>query len=699
MESLIGGECGSPVLFDDDDGDDSDVDNDVGGELGGIDACMQDMQQQQQRRQLAHDDRDSDDDFMLVLTQCTRAPNHMQAKDTAVDREHSDPSLQEEEEGGENDESHGGSGDAVQTLSRSCEGEESTDTTDASNVIVIDDDDDIDTDDDDDTDEAQQLQYIQQQQQYTQQQQQYTQQQQQLRHWDRQGPILPVRDSTMSSCFSMHHQRQRAGSDASDNDVEATVAALEQVWHIHAATAEGAADGVSTHRMASPVITSEAEPSTSAIATTPVVNNERHERGANSPRRKHPKTSASSLSASSSSSAPTAGATGAAPVKPHTNTAGRANAFDVLMRASKREAQQPLMRRGSSKESGSDASTHGLPRRLRQCPFYKWVKDTSFTVDAFSYGAIPNCTAYFLSHFHADHYTGLTKSFPAKVYCSEATARLCTLLLRVPPEKLNPLPMNTPVKVQGVTVELIDANHCPGAAVIVFTLPSGRRHVHTGDFRACEAIWQHTSIAGKRIHTVYLDTTYCDPRYTFPSQYAVLNFVANLAIKYLKRHPHLLVVVGSYTIGKEKVFLSIARALGCRVYASTRKQQIFGCLQDDALNEVLTDNPLEAQVHVTSMSTVNLDNLARYYREGYGFRKRFEHVLGFRPTGWTHSQKLPALSFIKPKTKRNITVYVFYFVLVLSSFYMFQGFGGVFNYGISTLFACAVAVFLSTGSK
>ena len=50
-------------------------------------------------------------------------------------------------------------------------------------------------------------------------------------------------------------------------------------------------------------------------------------------------------------------------------------------------------------------------------------------------------------------------------------------------------------------------------------------------------------------------------------------------------------------------------------------------------------------------------NLHRYYREGYRFRKTFGHVLGFRPTGWTHSQKMPALSFIRPKTRGVITVY------------------------------------------
>jgi phosphoribosyl 1,2-cyclic phosphodiesterase len=42
----------------------------------------------------------------------------------------------------------------------------------------------------------------------------------------------------------------------------------------------------------------------------------------------------------------------------------------------------------------------------------KWVPGTSFIVDGFRFQH-PACTAYFLTHAHSDHTTGLTQAFSA----------------------------------------------------------------------------------------------------------------------------------------------------------------------------------------------------------------------------------------------------------------------------------------------
>lgn len=193
-------------------------------------------------------------------------------------------------------------------------------------------------------------------------------------------------------------------------------------------------------------------------------------------------------------------------------------------------------------------------------------------MDAFAYGAIPGCEGYFLSHFHADHYTRLRKSWTfGTIYCSRITANLVRQQLRVDEQYICVLTMDEEHTLSDtVSVTLIDANHCPGAVLFLFKviLPDGRvvRHLHTGDFRANPRMCLHPFIKGISIDTLYLDTTYLNGSFTFPSQEKaieaawnvteqVLNEPLGVLESWLQREtPKVLIVVGTYSVGKEKVF-------------------------------------------------------------------------------------------------------------------------------------------------
>ncbi|XP_058400023.1 DNA cross-link repair 1A protein isoform X1 [Diceros bicornis minor] len=308
------------------------------------------------------------------------------------------------------------------------------------------------------------------------------------------------------------------------------------------------------------------------------------------------------------------------------------------------------LQRGNTKIP--ESSNSGQLRK-RTCPFYKKIPGTGFTVDAFQYGLIEGCTAYFLTHFHSDHYAGLSKNVTFPVYCSQVTGNLLKCKLHVKEQYIHPLPVDTECIVNGVKVVLLDANHCPGAVMILFYLPNGNVMLHTGDFRA-DPTMERSLLAGQKIHTLYLDTTYCNPKYSFPSQQEVIQFVINTAFEAVTLNPRTLVVCGTYSIGKEKVFLAIADVLGSKVGMSQEKYKTLRCLNIPEINSLITTDMCNSLVHLLPMMQINFKGLQSHLKKCDG---KYDQILAFRPTGWTHSNKLTSIADVVPQTKGNISIY------------------------------------------
>ncbi|KAI5834154.1 DRMBL-domain-containing protein [Schizophyllum commune Tattone D] len=324
----------------------------------------------------------------------------------------------------------------------------------------------------------------------------------------------------------------------------------------------------------------------------------------------------------------------------------------------------------------------------RKAPFYKVLQGMPIAVDAFRYGSIPGVKAYFLTHAHSDHYTNLSSSWDSgPIYCSEVTCNLIAQMLRVDKKWLHPLPLDTPVEIPdtgGVKVTLIEANHCPGSSLFFFEgrqtvnagdsafkspfVGTGRvfRYLHCGDFRASPKHVEHPCVKGKRIDHVYLDTTYLDPKYTFPPQPQVIEACAELARRIVNGLPtgtettmidgwvstkekaasssdRILVLVGTYSIGKERIAKAIAHALNSKIYCDARKAAILRCEQDKELDALLTSNAREAAVHLVPLGVITSDKLKPYYER---YKDTFSRAVGFRPTGWTFTQ--PAGTDLSP---------------------------------------------------
>ncbi|KAG6833247.1 hypothetical protein H0H87_009868 [Tephrocybe sp. NHM501043] len=355
-------------------------------------------------------------------------------------------------------------------------------------------------------------------------------------------------------------------------------------------------------------------------------------------------------------------------------TSSNGNAFSVLMSSHK---ENEAWKEATVAENRDFHPNKGNGGR-RKAPFYKVLQGMPIAVDAFRYDTIPGVTAYFLTHAHSDHYTNLSSKWKSgPIYCSEGTANLIIHMLSVDRKWVHPLPYGVPTEIPdtgGVRVTLIEANHCPGSCLFFYegrqTINAGDssfkspflgstkifRYLHCGDFRASPRHVLHPAVKGKRIDHVYLDTTYLDPKYTFPPQPLVISACAELARRLVAGEPlghtsntmndwvtststekqhkaeKMLIVVGTYSIGKERIVKAIAHALNSKVYCDARKAAILRCQADAELDVLLTSDPLDATVHLVPLGTITSDKLKVYIDR---FNGKFTKAAGFRPTGWT----------------------------------------------------------------
>ena len=272
-----------------------------------------------------------------------------------------------------------------------------------------------------------------------------------------------------------------------------------------------------------------------------------------------------------------------------------------------------------------------------------------FLVDGFKHArASPSTTAYFLSHFHSDHYGGLDERFnAAPIYCTQTTASLVAAKLGVAASLLRPQRIGEAFVVEGVAVTFVDANHCPGAVLLLFELPCGRTILHCGDMRYHPRMQAEPALLRVKgsVDTVYLDTTYCEEKHTFPPQEDSIARVVEQVAKELERGD-CLVLLSAYTIGKEKVLLGVSRATGHPIYVSPEKMQVLQCLElkPEELQR-FTGDMSATPIHVTKMGVVG--DVWPFFQPKFASIKKYiadhdlpySRALGVIPTGWAASSK------------------------------------------------------------
>ncbi|XP_010543115.1 PREDICTED: 5' exonuclease Apollo [Tarenaya hassleriana] len=186
--------------------------------------------------------------------------------------------------------------------------------------------------------------------------------------------------------------------------------------------------------------------------------------------------------------------------------------------------------------------------------------------------------AYFLTHMHSDNTRGLCSKWSnGPLFCSPTTASLfpsrfpafdLSLIRVVTLSSWISLSLRTPASGDAFTFHFmaIDAHHCPGSVMFLFRGDFGC-FLYTGDFRwDSECDDAKATLADAINHfpvdVLYLDNTYCNPIYNFPSRHLIAPLVADI----IASHPSHDIIIGVDSLGKEELLVRISRILNTKIW-------------------------------------------------------------------------------------------------------------------------------------
>ncbi|KAI5631057.1 DNA repair metallo-beta-lactamase domain-containing protein [Phthorimaea operculella] len=99
-----------------------------------------------------------------------------------------------------------------------------------------------------------------------------------------------------------------------------------------------------------------------------------------------------------------------------------------------------------------------------------------------------------------------------------------------------------------------------------------------------------------------------------------------------RKFSSVLIVCGTYTIGKEKFFMGMARRVGCSVWACPEKDKVLQAVEGCSFG---TQPPSACQLHVVPMRDLTHDKLRSYLESLNG---AFSEVVAFKPSGWENGK-------------------------------------------------------------
>lgn len=298
-----------------------------------------------------------------------------------------------------------------------------------------------------------------------------------------------------------------------------------------------------------------------------------------------------------------------------------------------------------------------------EIPFEKILKfdenENIIATDAFCYSKNEKIKNYLLTHFHSDHYGGLCKSWDNGdlIICTLITANLIIEKFNFPKDKLFIISeYNKIFRIPNTKIEIIafDANHCPGAGIFILRM-GNIKYLHCGDFRANNQMIKEMNNfeIDLKFNKCYLDTTYLNPIYFFPNQSDVVKFtslwIKNKSLSHKTKQKRIidffnnnnsnnglkefLIIIGTYSVGKEKLAIGISKELNTKIYCSKEKFKLLKQYNWDELNDRIDiNNDFDCGIHLLPMQKTKKEFLTKYFKK---YSSKYKSILVIIPTGWT----------------------------------------------------------------
>jgi hypothetical protein len=280
---------------------------------------------------------------------------------------------------------------------------------------------------------------------------------------------------------------------------------------------------------------------------------------------------------------------------------------------------------------------------------------TPIAVDNFK--IVSGVSIFFLTHFHADHYGGLSARFNAgPIYCSEVTRDLVLTKFKINPDIITGLDVGStysiplaPVQESKTTnsdsdqlnqsiettpkgaspspectvvnVTLFPSDHCPGSVMILFESYFGR-YLHTGDFRFNSALVPlYAPIVRNPVDRVFLDATFAAPFWYLPKR----NEAIEQIIALMEQQPSNCEFFFECTmLGCEEIYKRLYQRFKKKIHLDPEKYDEFLCEPD--LENILTAIGSETSVHMCRSGTFVLvseevESITRFNYERNELRK------------------------------------------------------------------------------